>query len=49
MFENMDNWEFSSKILRMKEKLEQEQEDVLGSFDTDNGKCYFQNTEKCDI
>ena len=38
MFENMDNWEFSSKILKMKEQLKQEQEDASGSSDTDYGR-----------
>ena len=49
MFENMDNWEFSNKILKMRETLEQEQEDASSSLQIapwllgyklpDYGKC----------
>ena len=44
LFEEMDEWEFSNKILKLKEKLKEEQDEEENIADTDFGK-YFTETK----
>ena len=41
MFKNMDDWEFSSKILKMKEEMNKKDCNTTDSIDTDIGKYHF--------
>ena len=44
LFEEMDEWEFSNKILKLKEKMKNEQDEEENIADTDFGK-YFTETK----
>ena len=44
LFEEMDDWEFSNKILKLKEKMKKEQDEEEDIADTDFGKYFTQNT-----
>lgn len=44
LFEEMDEWEFSNKILKLKEKMKNEQDEEENFEDTDFGK-YFTETK----
>ena len=43
LFEEMDEWEFSNKILKLKEKMKKEQDEEEDIADTDFGKYFTQN------
>ena len=44
LFEEMDEWEFSNKILKLKEILKKEEDEEENIADTDFGK-YFTETK----
>ena len=50
LFEEMDEWEFSNKILKLKEQMKKEEDEEENIADTDFGK-YFTETKlvKCII
>ena len=43
LFEEMDEWEFSNKILKLKEKMKKEQDEEEDIADSDFGKYFTQN------
>ena len=43
MFEEMDEWEFSNKVLKLKEKIKKEQDAEENISDTDFGKYFIWN------
>ena len=43
LFEEMDEWEFSNKILKLKEKMKNEQDEEENIADTDFGKYFTEN------
>ena len=44
LFEEMDEWEFSNKILKLKEQMKKEEDEEENMADTDFGK-YFTQTK----
>ena len=44
MFEEMDDWEFSNKILKMKKQRDTEQLDTPDVLDSDSGNFKFYHT-----